>query len=426
VQPPPSPWRALALLGAPSARDGARLVVYAALPTVGLVGGPSYADIVFAAGAFCLFHQFAFAAAAPRADPRWLALAIAFAVLGAASALWSLAPWTSLDAALEIVAIFAGSLAFLALQAAPAPAVRDPRLLFSVLFWAILAGALVFGADRETGYHLQAALTHRALIDAPTKYNRGIDYLVILCWPALGFFRCRRRWARAALLALIVGLVAAFGASLAGKTAALAGLVVFGATLLLPRLIGPTMQACIAVAALTWPFVLRALAIERAAVTGLLKPSAMHRLEIWDYMSGAVLRRPLLGWGLGSAHLVPVPAADLARFHYVHGPGMYPHDQWLQLWVETGFVGAAIGVVFALLLVRAVWLLAPPLRPFAYAAITAGLAVSAVNFEITTDSWWAAIAATGFLFLVLRRSPEAGAIQESASAQARAVVNPHN
>ncbi len=111
-------------------------------------------------------------------------------------------------------------------------------------------------------------------------------------------------------------------------------------------------------------------------------------------MTAHVLERPLLGWGIGDADAIPNA--------YLHnGHGVYPHNQWLELWVETGAIGATIGLALALLVLRRISRLAPPIQPYALAAFAAAVFISCVNFEVTTNSWWAALAASAWLFTAL-------------------------
>jgi O-antigen ligase len=110
-------------------------------------------------------------------------------------------------------------------------------------------------------------------------------------------------------------------------------------------------------------------------------------------MSLRIQERPWTGWGLGAANWVPVPADGLLRYRYVSPDGVYPHNQWVELWLETGLPGVLLGLsLVALVLWRCRGV------PLAMAAMASALAVSLLNFEITTDSWWAALAATALLF----------------------------
>jgi O-antigen ligase len=224
---------------------------------------------------------------------------------------------------------------------------------------------------------------HRPAPGVATKYNRGIDYLVLITWAQLAFAACERRWWRVAVLAASLAVVLAVGVSLAGQAAALVGFVVLALALWLPRTAMFLLAGGMVVLALGTPFGLRLLTGHRADLAGYLKHSGFERLEIWDPMTAHVLERPLLGWGIGDADAIP-------NAYLQHGHSVYPHNQWLELWVETGAVGAVIGLALALLTLRRIGRVAPPIRPFACAAFAAAVVISCVNFEVTTDSWWAA------------------------------------
>jgi hypothetical protein len=213
----------------------------------------------------------------------------------------------------------------------------------------------------------------------------------------------RRWWGRAFLLLFAVIAAEAIGVSLAGRVAVVVGLAVLLLAWALPRL----LPACLAVGTGLFvaglPWLLHDLAMRRATLAPFLKRSGVHRLEISDYMTARVFERPLLGWGLLSAKSVPIHPAELAQFLYVNPNGVYPHNQWLELWVELGGIGAAIGLTFAGLVLWRIRRLPVTIRPFAYATFAAAMAVACVNYEITTDSWWAALGASAALFVLLGR-----------------------
>jgi hypothetical protein len=56
-----------------------------------------------------------------------------------------------------------------------------------------------------------------------------------------------------------------------------------------------------------------------------------------------------------------------------------------------------VGLAFVLLVLRRIENMPPRLYPFGCAAFAAAVAVSASSFELTTDSWWAALALTALL-----------------------------
>ena len=377
------------------------VAVFAALPTLGLLSGPAYAGLMIGLGLLRLVRAgLGWTGLVPGGrlswpEPRLIVLAALFLILCWASPLWSIVPATSLRGAAQETAILLPLLVLLSPW--PEAGALAPRL-FAVLGLAILAGAALVAADLLSGDHLQALVTGRRPIDAITKYNRGLDYLALIVWPVAGYlWRGGRRMLAPGLLALVLAMTL-LGHSLAGKVAMAGGLLVLGAAALVPRVVAWAMRIGVPGLILTLPLTLRAMAERRAALVGLIKPSAINRLEIWDYMTARVAERPFLGWGLLSAHHVPISAHELARYHYVTAAGIYPHNQFLELWVELGALGALAGIALVLLVLARLPRLPSGLRPFALAAAAGALLVASVNYEITTDSWWAALAATALLF----------------------------
>ena len=225
--------------------------------------------------------------------------------------------------------------------------------MFLVLATATALGAAIIAIDWAIGGRFQSLLMHRPALDAATKYNRGIDYLMLIAWPQLGFAAWRRRWWQVAALVASLVVVLVVGVSLAGQAAALIGFVVLALAIWLPRTAACLLAAGMAALALGSPLGLRLLATHRADLAAYLKGSGFERLEIWDPMTARVMERPLLGWGIGDADAIP--------HAYLHnGHGVYPHNQWLELWVETGAIGAALGLALALLTLRRIGGLAPP------------------------------------------------------------------
>jgi O-antigen ligase len=124
----------------------------------------------------------------------------------------------------------------------------------------------------------------------------------------------------------------------------------------------------------------------------------LRRLEIWDYVSARIIERPLFGWGIWTSKSLPITSDELSHYVREHGEGIYPHNQWLELWVETGAAGLLLALAFVLIVLWRVPRLPLAMQPFGYAAFSLVLMVSLTSFEITTDSWWAALAACALLF----------------------------
>jgi O-antigen ligase len=254
--------------------------------------------------------------------------------------------------------------------------------------------------DLLTGHRLQSMVTGNAS-HALTKYNRGVDYLVIVIWPILAYCRQRREPVKAMSLVVVVAVVLLVGES---STARLAALLAAGALVLAtywPRLVKNGLPIMVAVLAMSLPFLLRVLSKDRSLLAPYIKNSGLDRLEIWDYMSARVLEKPFFGWGLWSARSVPIRPDELSQ--YVWARGNFPHNHWLQLWVEIGVCGVVMAVLFVWTVLARMQRMTDSLLPFAYANVVAALTISVLNFEFTTDSWWAALAAAAFLWTALGR-----------------------
>lgn len=367
--------------------------VFTVLPVAGLVNGAIYAGLLFGLGLIVTGAGWIARGGAAVPDRPLLVLALLLAGWAWMSVAWSVAPGESVHRALQFTAILAG-----ALLLATAPVERGvPVNLFPLMLAALALGGMVLAGDKLAGYPLQHVLSAKAAYP-DSKYNRGLDYFSLLVWPMLACGALSGHRRRDLLLAcLLAALLAADGRSTTAKLALAAGAIIYAAARAAPRITGRGMLIGTAVLAATLPAWLRLAAQHRTAVAGSIKASGIHRLEIWDYLTARVAERPLLGWGIGAAHDVPIRPGELAHYHYVTGQAVYPHQQWLELWLELGAVGAALALALAVLALRRIGHLPPRTRPFALAACTAALAVTCSNFEITTDSWWAALAGTAFL-----------------------------
>jgi exopolysaccharide production protein ExoQ len=376
------------------------IAVFGALPSIGLVAGPSYALLVFGFGVAqailgSMQRQW------PRLDRQFGVLALSFAALCWASVAWSVDPTRSAMAALQVTAVLAGALFALA---SPVPRAGTSEQLFRVMAIATAMGCAILVLDTALDFTLQQHLLDRPPPLVGTKYNRGMDHLALIVWPVLGYLAFRHDWKGALLMGLPLLCAVAVTMSLAAQVAMIVGLLVLLAALRLPRLTPRLLTAGVVTIAVATPVGLHLLAEERAALTPYLKISGLHRLEIWDHVTTHLFARPLLGWGIASATRLPMPQEELRHYVILNGNNIYAHDQWLELWVETGAFGAALGLGFSILVLHRIRRTSPAVRPFAYAAFGAGVLISCVNFEVMTDSWWAAVAASGFLFATLEHA----------------------
>jgi exopolysaccharide production protein ExoQ len=378
----------------------APVLVFAGLPTLGLEAGPAYSSMIIGLAAVQLLSGLATGRGSPPIDRPLAVIAGAFLVLCWTSVTWSIDPRESARAALGLTGVLVALLVFGAGRS-DRPEVIET--LFRVLLAATVAGIAIAYLDVWLGYPLESVISTKPGVHAATKYNRGFDYLVLIAWPLLAYIRWRRRWWAMCMLGLAFAVMLAVTQSLAARVAVALG----GGVLLLawavPRVVAIGLEWGVTVFVASLPATLRLLAAQETALVPFLKGSGINRLEIWDYMTARVFERPILGWGLRAATHLPIRPDELARYIYTDARGIYPHNQWLELWVELGAIGAVLGLVFALLMLRRIRRLPEALRPYAYAAFVSAMTVASVNYEVVTDSWWCALAASAVLFAMLGR-----------------------
>lgn len=235
-----------------------------------------------------------------------------------------------------------------------------------------------------------------------TKYNRGLSYGLLLCWPVMALLarRGRRGWAVALFLALLPALYLTH--SRATQVAALLAVLVWGAARVMPVATRWGLGLAL-VLALGWPFWAQAVfSHDRAWAQG-LPDSWAARMEIWDFMAYRIMERPWLGWGIGGSPMLSPALPHGEWYRFTHAAVAHPHNAMTQLWVELGLFGLALGAGFALLMLRRAGRMAQDVAPFALAGWAASLALGLVAYDLWTDSLLAAFALTALGFAVVAR-----------------------
>jgi O-antigen ligase len=294
-----------------------------------------------------------------------LALAPLLALCGALGAPWNLKR-PSLPALLVCAAA-----AWAALSLAWSPIPRPEQALKIVLI--ALAGlGLVAGMARldarargwvgtsliASALMLAALLLIEAAFDMP--FNRAAQPLTptgflqrnpgrgVLVLEVIGFcalaaaltLRAPLRWVIGALLAAAMAWLSPQFSFEANAAAFAVGMLAFwlgyAAPKLGPALVGGFWAAWLLAA--PWVF---------AALSGPIRSAAYEaplswgmRLLIWDYAAGRAVEKPLIGWGLDASRSFRDPQ-ELGGYEFASIP-LHPHSFSLQVWLETGAVGALL------------------------------------------------------------------------------------
>lgn len=240
---------------------------------------------------------------------------------------------------------------------------------------------------------------------AIAKLNRGFSYAAVLFWPvAAGLWLAGEKRGRRVLATLVLTYVCAllFTHSRAAQGAAILAMLTFGAAAVMPTVTLWGMRFGLLLS-LSWPAAAAALYTNSFDMVTKLADSWRARVEIWDYLAYRIAERPLLGWGIGNTsqldHLNPHGAGYL----WTKTAASHPHNVVMQLWVELGLPGLALGVGLGFYALRAIARMEQGLRPFAYAAFTMIFFLLLSAYNVWTDSLWAAIILLSFLFMGLGR-----------------------
>lgn len=274
--------------------------------------------------------------------------------------------------------------------------------LFPVLAMVACLGAYALGIE----LFLQAPVLHivKGLDASLTEYNRGISYLVIFSFSLMAYLWSTGRYWQCLCLILILLFPSSLTESRATRMALICGLattiVAFPFPILTRRVLAAVLVALLA---FPLPFAMWNVFPQHQAWLNHLAPSWQNRVEIWDYISFRIFERPLLGWGMGSSHLIPYLQPHGNLYHYVMTEAPHPHNVILQLWVELGLPGLALGVVFALVVLKKASRLPSRIRPFAYGCWMASLCISLVAYNFWSDSLFGLFALTGLAFILLAK-----------------------
>ncbi|MFY0636596.1 O-antigen ligase family protein [Maricaulis maris] len=143
-----------------------------------------------------------------------------------------------------------------------------------------------------------------------------------------------------------------------------------------------------------------------------LPASFEWRLQIWSYTGDLIREQPWFGYGMEASRPLNGQAEVFAhgRFHDVEALPMHPHNATLQVWLETGAVGAAL-LAGGLVALGGRVAAAPRLsrlQAIAAAWITV-VYVSLIVFSYGVWQEWhqgtLALAATSVFFLAAKKSP---------------------
>jgi O-antigen ligase len=329
----------------------------------------------------------------PGAIARAAAPALPLLAVAAASALWSITPLPTATRA----ALLAAEIAAAALLAASLPASA-----LAVLPAAVAAGAALILAELAAGGPLTQALRNMPAEVVLAALSNGTTVMVLLA-PAAAAAAWRGGCRGLAVAALALPAIAALaGGQVSARLGLLAGL---GAALVAlawrPAIrVGAGLAAALILA---MPLLLPA-PVAVACRAAAIKLSVTHRIFIWNFAEAQRGARPLLGWGMETARVIPGGRAhaDLWTPCGVPVPReppptellpLHTHNAAVQVWLELGPAGALALAALVLWLAARARAEDPAGRAAQAATLAAAVVVALISYG-AWQGWWVATLAT--------------------------------
>ena len=276
----------------------------------------------------------------------------------------------------------------------------DTPRFFPVVIAAASMGALAFGLEFQFGFPILRAL--KGDMASITEYNRGASYLAVFAFPMMGYLWIKGlRWQAIGFAALMLTPVM-LTESRATRLAFFLGFAVTIMAHHLPNLARRSLIGLLMVL-IALPFIITTAYIQHPQWIADLPPSWHHRVEIWDYMSHRIFERPFFGWGLGGSHLLQYAQPHGLTYEYVKQAASHPHNAIIQLWVELGIVGLALGAAIAIALLQKATRFIAPIIPFALGSWAAALCISSVAYSFWDDSLLSLFAMTMVALIILNQ-----------------------
>ncbi|MGL4728086.1 MAG: O-antigen ligase family protein [Bosea sp. (in: a-proteobacteria)] len=228
-------------------------------------------------------------------------------------------------------------------------------------------------------------------------FNRTLILAVILAIPLCAWLFATKRHALACLSLATVAAAMLMSESGAGRLGLIAAIAAAAAIWLAPRLSmlfgAAGLVAIMALAPVQGEIAERA--IPAKAHKQLQDSHSRDRVDIWLAFGETIRARPWAGSGFGSSPTLdrnPVSQVLPAERRYWLAVG-HPHSAQVQIWAETGVIGAALLLAAMLNLLVVIGRMQGAWRIAAFGAFAGALAIAAVGHGAWQGWWIATVAA---------------------------------
>lgn len=246
--------------------------------------------------------------------------------------------------------------------------------------------------------------------------NHRMAALAFLIWPALlvASRLGNSLPSRATLVACLSPAVVAIAASAheTSKVALAGSAAVASGYMLAPRLVKPALAAAWIVACVAVVPVATMAYDMKLQLAEWLPLSARHRIVIWGVTSGQVADAPVLGHGVGSAREIKKEYEEQPTYEpgtpFKQSTGLHAHNAYLQVWFETGAVGAALLLGIGLAILGAISRMPAQIQAALYAAFAGNALLAASSFSVWASWFVASHALTAVMAMLAWRLSETG------------------
>lgn len=285
--------------------------------------------------------------------------------------------------------------------------------LQKLLIYLPVVAAVILCLDIASGFGLSFAVDppgagenlDKRRADAIMNTANGIVFLTLMSAPAV-ILLMWTRYRGPIISVLLLALISA-SAVLNGLSVAIAAIVFSVASMLLAaRYPKTTLNVLTAIAMMLVGFAPLLSALARVTSDGFRAAfpfSWEHRLVTWSYVGDRIREHPVIGHGFDASRTFDA-TFDARGFEDLSVVSLHPHNAGLQIWLETGVIGAVFAATFLFLIGKEAQKFAEGGR--ARAMATAGLIapillICSVSYGVWQDWWWASLfISAGVLSLV--------------------------
>lgn len=252
-------------------------------------------------------------------------------------------------------------------------------------------GCLSMTAEVSTGMAIRTELGSRNIFFI---FKRSVTAFLVMFWPIAAFLWFSGKRPVAVALLILLGIAIYFAQSSAALMGLAVGLAFVALAAMAGRLASRIAAICLVAAMLVAPFLgtITMSILPAAMVERLHFAHADQRIDAWLSFGEVVKLRPIGGAGFGtSSRMAQDPVAkEVPEDRRQALNAWHPHNGYLQIWAETGLIGAFLAGAILALTALGTGRLRSPRNVIALGIVASAAAIMLVGHGIW-QGWWSAV-----------------------------------